>query len=111
MATDNSVQGGADTIRDLARQAGTPKTQVYQLDLGGATGNAEKLITAGQQTQANSMPVAFAIDQVAITDSEIYRLSVFTLVEARLQNVLFAQAFGINDDLDNLRADILLSIS
>ena len=63
---DNSVQGGADTIRDLARQAGTVKTQVFQIDAGGATANAENLITAGQQTAANSLPVVIASNQTGL---------------------------------------------
>ncbi len=43
---DNSLQGGTDTIRDIDR--GTAKTQVVQLDIGGAAG--ELLVT-------NAMPV------------------------------------------------------
>ena len=62
MAADNSVQGGNDTIRDLARQAGLVKTPVVQIDLGGATANAENLLTAGLQLKANSMPVVLASD-------------------------------------------------
>lgn len=61
---DNSLQGGTDTIRDLARQAGTVKTQVFQLDIGGATANAEVLVTAGQQTMALSMPVVLPSNQI-----------------------------------------------
>lgn len=57
---------GGDTIRDLARQSGTIKTQVVQLDLGGATANAEVLITAGQQTMAASVPVVLASNQSAV---------------------------------------------
>jgi hypothetical protein len=67
--SDNTVitaQTGGDTIRDLARQSGSVKTQVMQLDLGGVTGNAELLVTAGQQTMANSMPVAIASNQAAV---------------------------------------------
>lgn len=60
---DNTTLAGGDIIRDLARQAGTIKTQVMQIDAGGPTGNAEKLITAGQQTMANSLPMALASDQ------------------------------------------------
>ena len=63
---DNSLQGGADTIRDLARQAGTVKTQVMQLDIGGASANAELLVTAGQQTMAASLPVVLASNQTPI---------------------------------------------
>lgn len=66
MATDNSAQGGSDVIRDLARQGGIPKTQVFQLDLGGATANAEVLITAGQQLMAASVPVVLASNQTPV---------------------------------------------
>ena len=62
---DNSLQNGTDTIRDLARQAGTVKTQTFQLDLGGPTANAEVLITAGQQAAAASVPVVLASDITA----------------------------------------------
>lgn len=57
---------GGDTMRDLARAAGTVKTQVVQLDLGGASANGEVLITAGQQVMSASVPVALASDQTAI---------------------------------------------
>jgi hypothetical protein len=60
--TLNSGTGG-DTIRDLARLAGTVKTQVVQLDMGGASANAEVLVTAGQQVAAASMPVVLASDK------------------------------------------------
>lgn len=69
MASDNTQLNsgtGGDTVRDLARQAGTVKTQVVQLDLGGASANAEVLITAGQQLSAASVPVVIASDQPRI---------------------------------------------
>ena len=55
---------GGDTVRDLARQSGTVKTQVVQLDLGGPTGNAEVLITAGPAAAATSVPVTPANNAV-----------------------------------------------
>ncbi len=70
---DNSVQGGTDTIRDLARQSGTVKTQVVQIDAGGSTGNAEVLITAGQQAMAASLPVVLASDQTAVPVKATYQ--------------------------------------
>ena len=70
MAIDNSAQGGTDTIRDLARQAGLVKTQVMQLDLGGASANSEVLITAGQQIMAASVPVVFASNQTALATTQ-----------------------------------------
>lgn len=59
---DNSLQGGADTIRDIDR-AGV-KTQVTQLDVGGAA--SESLLVRGQQAMASSLPVALASNQSAI---------------------------------------------
>ena len=57
---------GGDSIRDLARQGGTVKTQAFQLDLGGPSANAEVLITAGQQAMSVSVPVVIAANQTAI---------------------------------------------
>lgn len=67
--SDNSLQTGADTIRDLARQAGTVKTQVVQIDIGGASANAEVLVTAGQQVMAASLPVVIASNQILPTQT------------------------------------------
>ena len=62
-----NLGSGGDTVRDLARQAGTVKTQVMQLDIGGVTANAEVLVTAGQQIMAQSLPVVLASDQAAVS--------------------------------------------
>ena len=62
----NANTTAGDSIRDLARAAGTVKTQVVQLDLGGVTANAEILITAGQQLMAVSVPVVLASNQTPI---------------------------------------------
>lgn len=66
MADNTIINAGiaGDTIRDLARQAGTVKTQVSQLDIGGASSNAEVLVTAGPQTSTNAMPVSWASDNI-----------------------------------------------
>jgi hypothetical protein len=48
-----NVGTGGDTIRDLARQSGTVKTQVVQLDFGGASANAEQLVST-----TNALPAA-----------------------------------------------------
>ena len=54
MATDNTIIGAtSDVIRDLARQGGAVKTQVMQLDFGGASANAESLVAVG-----NPLPVS-----------------------------------------------------
>lgn len=52
--------GGGDTIRDLDRGSGA-KTQVVQLDVGGAAANAESLVTAG-----NPLPVQSAADRMRV---------------------------------------------
>ena len=62
----NANTTAGDSIRDLARQAGAIKTQVCQLDIGGATANAEVLVTAGQQLMAASLPVVLASNQTAV---------------------------------------------
>jgi hypothetical protein len=62
---DNSLQGGADTIRDIDR-AGV-KTQIMQIDVGGAA--SESLLTRGQQAMASSVPVVLASNQSAIPAS------------------------------------------
>ena len=70
MSTDNTLLNpgvGGDTVRDLARQGGSVKTQAVQLDLGGGSANAEVLITAGQQVMSASVPVVMASNQPAIT--------------------------------------------
>ena len=67
--SDNTVINvgvDGDTVRDLARQGGGVKTQVVQLDIGGASSNAEVLITAGQQVMAASVPVVLASNQTAV---------------------------------------------
>jgi hypothetical protein len=72
--TDNTVLNpgsGGDTIRDVNR-TGAVKTQVVQLDIGGAATNAEALVTSGQQTSANSLPVVIASDQAPIQQTGQY---------------------------------------
>ena len=119
MATDNSVlnQGSlGDTVRNLARQAGVPKTQVTQLDLGGATSNPEVLLTAGQQAMATSMPVAIASDQAAVPTADVYARAMIDLlaqllIEQRLTNSVLAITLNLRDDLDLLRADLQSAVA
>lgn len=66
MADNSTLPATGESIRDLARSAGTVKTQVVQLDLGGASANAEVLITAGQQVMAASVPVVIASNQTTV---------------------------------------------
>lgn len=65
--TQLNIGVGGDVVRDLARNSGNVKTQVIQLDIGGASSNAEVLITAGQQLASASVPVVLASNQPAIT--------------------------------------------
>jgi hypothetical protein len=63
---DNSTLNpglGGDSIRDKDRSG--VKTQIVGIDMGIGT-VTENLMSAGQQTMANSMPVAIASDQAAI---------------------------------------------
>ena len=66
MADNTVLPGTGETIRNLSRQAGAIKTTVTQLDIGGATANAEVLLTAGQQVMAASLPIAIASNQTPI---------------------------------------------
>ena len=119
MATDNSVlnQGSlGDTVRNLARQAGVPKTQVTQLDLGGSASNPEVLLTAGQQAMATSMPVAIASDQAAVPTADVYARAMIDLlaqllIEQRLTNSVLAITLNLRDDLDLLRADLQSAVA
>jgi len=56
---DNTTLPGGDVIRDIDRT--TAKTQVVQLDAGGAA--VEKLIIGGQQLMANSVPIVWPADE------------------------------------------------
>jgi hypothetical protein len=88
MASNTNLNpgSGGDTIRTLDRTGtGSPKTEAVALDLGGPTPNAEKFIQAGQQTMANSMPVAIAADQV-----DPYVVQHLMLESMRTQALLFA---------------------
>lgn len=56
---------GGDTMRDIDK--GGVKTPVSIIDLGGS--GAENLVTAGQTTMANSLPVVIASNQTAVPSS------------------------------------------
>lgn len=49
--------GGGDTMRDIDRAGAGIKTQVVQLDIGGAAGNAEVLVTGALPISAASLPL------------------------------------------------------
>lgn len=103
--TDNTTLnpgGGGDTIRDLARQGGTTKTQVMQIDAGGASANAEVLITAGQQTSANSLPVTMASDLPLV---QVQALLQAILVELQIHSQLLIQGLNMREDLESMRND------
>ena len=103
MADNTTINAGAggDTIRDLARQSGTTKTQVVQLDLGGVSANAEVLITAGSQQSAQAVPVVDAVDQ-----HEVFRqiLMVLQSIDFTLRQINSGQS-GSVDTLDQFMAD------
>ena len=102
MATDNTVINlgvGGDTIRDIARQGGTTKTQVVQWDIGGAAANAEVLITAGQQLMAASVPVVLASDHTALP------------VASKASSNNFGQAIGITAGATATLASIASSVA
>lgn len=74
--SDNTVINIAsipgDTIRDTVKAGnGVAKTQIFALDIGGSSANAEILLTAGPQLAAVSMPVVLAIDQPALVISPL----------------------------------------
>ena len=95
-----------DTIRDIDRTydqtgvAGGPKTQVVQLDAGGAGSNAESLVSS-----ANPLPVAVpaSADQV----QRIADLLEAVLVELRILTMQMAQMHQPHpDDREQLRSDL-----
>lgn len=49
--------GGGDTMRDIDRAGAGVKTQVVQIDIGGASGNAEVLVTGAMPISAASLPL------------------------------------------------------
>jgi len=63
LANNTTLPGDGDVIRDIDR--GSYKTQVVILDINGG-GGSEQLMTPGQTTMANSIPVAVASNQSAI---------------------------------------------
>lgn len=93
--TLNAATTVGDTIRDLARQAGTVKTQTFQLDLGGATANAEVLISAGQKAMALSMPVTLASDQTPLP-AAISQASPGTSNGVQITALTYPQSTGSN---------------
>lgn len=103
--TDNTVLNpgsGGDTIRDVNR-TGAVKTQVVQIDIGGAATNAEALVTSGQQTSANSLPVVIASDQQPIQHVGQYdRLRSFIA----MKQLLFAQLQVVNQGAGFLPVEI-----
>lgn len=58
---DNTTLTSGDVIRDLDRQNGSIKTQVMQIDVGGAKTNAESLVSS-----SNPMPVQDATAETAL---------------------------------------------
>ena len=84
---------GGDSIRDIDRSGSGPKTQVVQLDFGGAAPNAEQLASS-----TNPLPV------------NVYRiidLLEALLIETRVHNQLLATlGQPYPDDPDKVRGDL-----
>ena len=84
----NSGSGG-DTVRGVQRTSGGPKTQVVQIDMGGASANAEMLLDGGQNPSALSVPVVPASDW---TDQSAAQLVV--LERARMLHLMSQPSEG-----------------
>ena len=98
---------GGDTVRSLARGAGTPKTSIVQLDLGGVTANAEVLITAGQQTMAVSVPVVIASNQTTLPVVTLQN-GVVSTVNSSAANLAAAAVFtGTSEDVSDYAAIVV----
>lgn len=90
---DNTVinpGSGGDTIRDIQRTAGGPKTQVVQIDMGGANTNAELLLDGGQSPSALSVPVVPASDW---SDPSLQRLLIVKQQSLSLQQASLQDGF------------------
>ena len=83
MADNTTINPGTngDTVRDLQRTTGGPKTQVFALDVGGETtsGSTESIIS-----NPNPLPVRPASDA----------LNTFLLAQTLAQSVAAAAASG-----------------
>jgi hypothetical protein len=66
MADNTLSSPSGDSIRDVQRTTGGPKTTVVQLDVGGSNANSEVLVTSTSYTQANALPVGFTADQLQV---------------------------------------------
>jgi hypothetical protein len=76
--SNNSVQGGSDTIRDLDRLSGGVKTQVMQLDFGGDSTNAEQLVSLGNPLPVNLAATNFTVSAVNSTTTQLAPGAVFS---------------------------------
>lgn len=68
MASDNTTLNpglNGDSIRDLARLSGSVKTQVVQLDFGGASTNAESLHSASNPLPVNPIALPAQVTSIA----------------------------------------------
>ena len=72
LLTPAPVLGGGDTIRDLQRTGGTVKTEVVQLDFGGASVNPESLVSSQNPLPAQFItPQSVALDGAQFDDDGI----------------------------------------
>lgn len=96
MATDNTILNsptvpGGDVIRDISK--GGAKTQVIVLDGGGA--GAENIISAGQKTMVNSLPVAIASDYVPVLQQDLIG-NINNYYPNKLWNFVLGQAINVS---------------
>ena len=94
---DNSLQTGADSIRDIDRSGTGPKTQVMQLDHGGS-GASESLTSP-----TNPLPIK-AVDPTQL------ELLARILTELQVVSTLLQVGLSTKDDPADLRADYSVSI-
>ena len=93
---------GGDSVRDVERTIGSGiKTQVVQLDFGGASGNAEQLATS-----SNPLPVADS-DADGFRETTQYEWQLALLIEHRLMNRILFEGLGLKGDIDQWRQDEL----
>ena len=83
---------GGDVIRDIDRGTGS-KTQVVQLDFGGASTNAEQLVSSSNPLPVNVFRIIDLLEAL--------------LIETRVNNQLLASLGQAQpDDPDKLRGDL-----
>jgi hypothetical protein len=96
MSDNTQVQAGSgDFVRDIDRLLNGIKTQVTQLDFGGAQSNAEQLVTL-----LTGLPVQ-EVGPLAVQNQMLN----YILREHMITNHILKLGLSVPDDLDALRAD------